>query len=106
MTNSGEISVNTSINALGFLGSVGRPGLRLENQAHAAKGWQPAIATGRGQLDGIVDARKYFREYIGLKAAAVEQIVLEELAGLVGFGKGLKRQIGVWPIRQLHQPCL
>jgi hypothetical protein len=41
-----------------------------------------------------------------LETGRVQQVILKQLAGMVGFGKGLHRKIGVIPARDLRESCL
>jgi hypothetical protein len=61
---------------------------------------------GHGELHMVVDPRHDRGEHVRLKAGGIEQVILKQLAGLVGFGKHLQRQVGMWSIGQLNQPIL
>src|SRR6202030_1991348 len=65
----------------------GQPWFELEYHADGSECWQAAVASGGGELCGVVDAGKDLRKDVGFKAFRVEQIILNKLARLVRFGK-------------------
>ena len=86
---------------------VGRQvGLRLEYDAHCTDRRQAAIAAGYAQLHVVVHPRKDRRKDVRFETGCIEQIILEQLAGLVGFVEHLQWQIGVRAIGQPYQPIL
>ena len=76
-----------SMNAPGS-SRVGRQtGLWLKDEAHRADGRQAAVAARGGQNGCIVDARYPGCKDVRLEAVRVEQVILEELAGIVCLGE-------------------
>src|SRR6478609_2387898 len=61
-------------------------------------------SVGRGRNGVIVDTRNDCRENVWLKAACVEQVVLEELTRFVRLRKCPHRVIGMWPPRLQAEP--
>ena len=89
------------------VGGVGRKsGLRLEHQADCPDRRQATVGAGGGELRVIVHAGNDLGEDVGLEAGAVEEVVLEELAGRVRLGVDLQGQDAVWTIGQPHQHVL
>src|SRR6516162_6732645 len=90
MTNKGEMSVKTSLKARGLFGSVGKPGFGLQNHAHGTECVESAIPPGGGQLHvPVIHPGDYGGKDVGLETIRVQQIVLEQLPGPVGFGEHL-----------------
>jgi len=85
----------------------GQARLGLQNHAHGADRGEAAIPTGGGQLHvPVIHPGDYGSKDVGLETIRVQQIVLEQLAGPVGFGKYLQRQIRMRPVGQQCQPIL
>ena len=98
MTNNGEMSVNTSLNARGSFG--------LQHDAHGTHRRQSAICAGDTQLHVVVHSRKNGRKHVRFETGCVQQVVLEQLAGVVRFVEHLQWQIRMRSVGQLSQPIL
>src|SRR4029077_8822440 len=91
-----------------------KAGLGLQNHAHRADGGQATVGSRRGEHRGVVYSGYEARERVRLEASRIQQIVLEELAGLglhgwlvkVRFRVGLCRKLTVRAARQLNEPIL
>ena len=107
MTNSGEMSVKTSLKARGFVWIGRKPGLGLQHDAHGADRGQSAIPPGGGQLHvAVIHSGDYGGKHVGFETGRVQQVILKQLAGSVCLVEHLQRQIGMRPVGQLSQPIL
>src|SRR3982751_6042136 len=72
--------------------------------SYRAESRQSTVGGVRGRGDRvIVHAGNDRREDVGLEAARVEQVILEQLARLVAFRERAHRREGVRPFRQLTE---
>ena len=74
-----------------IIGIGRKPGLGLQDHTHGANRREPAVPSGDRQLNMIVHAGDDGREDIGFEAGRVQQVILEQLARPVRFGKRLDR---------------
>ena len=79
---------------------------RLHHDANGTDRRQTAIRAGRREHRLIVYAGERLGENVRLETICTEQVVLKELARLIGFGKGLSRQRAVRPAGQPPQCSL
>src|SRR3984893_9062394 len=107
MTNSGEMLVQTSLKARGFVGSVGSPDLGSSTTRTAPTVGSPQFPPGGGQLHvAVIHSGDYGSKHVGFETGGVQQVILKQLAGPVSFVEHLQRQIRMRPIGQLSQPIL
>src|SRR5262245_57375914 len=79
--------------------------LWFHNQTYGTKSLQAAICFIRCCWSyAIIDPWKDGRKDIRLKPVCVEQVILKQHAGFVGFRKSLYRQRRMRPLRQSYQP--
>src|SRR5438876_1016866 len=104
MTNRPEMSVNMSMNARGSSGSVGRPGFGSSVTRTGPHRWKSAVREVRARRDHtiVIDARNDAREHVRWESRRVEQVVPEQLAGLVCLAEDRERQVRMWPPGQFH----
>jgi hypothetical protein len=76
-----------TLKARGLFGSVGSPGFGLQDNTHGANSLQSAIRAGDGQLHVVIHAGEYGGKDVGLETGRVQQVILEQLTGPVGFGE-------------------
>jgi hypothetical protein len=81
--------------------------LGLQNQPHGANCRQAAVReVGSGRNRFVIDSWDLRSEDVGLKFRCIEEIVLKQLTGIVGLGKGYHRREGIRSLCQLDQPIL
>ena len=89
-----------------ILGIGRKPRLGLQHDPHGADRRQSAISSGDGQLHVVIHPGKYSGKDVRFETSRVQQVILEQLTGRIGFGEHLHRRIGVRPVGQLNQPSL
>src|SRR6516165_6765785 len=90
ITNSGEMSVKTSLKARGLFGSVGSPGLGSSTTRTAPTVGKPQLAPVTVSCTWSFIPREYRGKDVGFEPRCIQQVVLEQLACAIGFGEHLQ----------------